>query len=113
MVLLIVRRLTGWLAQVRTAMRQKERAVVALFGIRGIGTLFHLSYALGQDSFSGLDRELWVIVALTVVMSVVLHGGMATPPSITWIDGVTGQGSTVARRWQRTRPRSPTSAALR
>ncbi|MFD5574419.1 cation:proton antiporter [Streptomyces cadmiisoli] len=79
MVLLIVRPLTGWLAQVRTAMRQKERAVVALFGIRGIGTLFYLSYALGQDSFSGLDRELWAIVALTVVMSVVLHGVMATP----------------------------------
>ncbi|MBD0421889.1 cation:proton antiporter [Streptomyces sp. TRM S81-3] len=79
LVLLVVRPLTGWLAQVRTAMGKKERAVVALFGIRGIGSLFYLSYALGQDSFGGLERELWAIVALTVVVSVVLHGVMATP----------------------------------
>ncbi|MGX5210909.1 cation:proton antiporter [Streptomyces violaceus] len=79
LVLLVVRPLTGWLAQVRTAMGKKERAVVALFGIRGIGSLFYLSYALGQDSFGGLGRELWATVALTVVISVVLHGVMATP----------------------------------
>jgi NhaP-type Na+/H+ or K+/H+ antiporter len=79
LVLLVVRPLTGWLAQVRTAMGKKESAVVALFGIRGIGSLFYLSYALGQDSFGGLERELWAIVALTVVISVVLHGIMATP----------------------------------
>ncbi|MEU1849356.1 cation:proton antiporter [Streptomyces sp. NPDC019990] len=79
LVLLVVRPLTGWLAQARCAVGQKERAVVALFGIRGIGSLFYLSYALGQDSFGGLERELWAIVALTVVISVVLHGAMATP----------------------------------
>lgn len=79
LVLLVVRPLTGWLAQARTAVAKKERAVVALFGIRGIGSLFYLSYALGQDSFGGLERELWAVVALTVVISVVLHGVMATP----------------------------------
>ncbi|MYS92927.1 MULTISPECIES: cation:proton antiporter [Streptomyces] len=79
LVLLVVRPLTGWLAQARTAMGEKERAVVAVFGIRGIGSLFYLSYALGQESFGGLERELWAIVALTVVISVVLHGVMATP----------------------------------
>ncbi|MFJ4815989.1 cation:proton antiporter [Streptomyces sp. NPDC088801] len=79
LLLLVVRPLTGWLAQAGPAMGKKERAVVALFGIRGIGSLFYLSYALGQDSFGGLERELWAIVALTVVISVVLHGVMATP----------------------------------
>ncbi|MFJ8047432.1 cation:proton antiporter [Streptomyces luteogriseus] len=79
LVLLVVRPLTGWLAQARTAVGKKERAVVALFGIRGIGSLFYLSYALGQDSFAGLEREFWAVVALTVVISVVLHGAMATP----------------------------------
>ncbi|AMW11848.1 cation transporter [Streptomyces qaidamensis] len=78
-VLLVVRPLAGWPAQARTAMGKKERAVVAVFGIRGIGSLFYLSYALGQDSFGGLERELWAVVALTVVLSVVLHGVMATP----------------------------------
>ncbi|MFF3350790.1 cation:proton antiporter [Streptomyces sp. NPDC002779] len=79
LVLLVVRPLTGWLAQIGTPIGKEERAVVALFGIRGIGSLFYLSYALGQDSFGGLERELWAIVALTVVFSVVLHGVMATP----------------------------------
>ncbi|MEU9166995.1 cation:proton antiporter [Streptomyces sp. NPDC048420] len=79
LVLLVVRPLTGWPAQAGTAVGKQERAVVALFGIQGIGSLFYLSYALGQDSFGGLERELWAVVALTVVISVVLHGGMATP----------------------------------
>ncbi|MEW2426152.1 hypothetical protein AB0911_37260 [Streptomyces nigra] len=38
-----------------------------------------LSYALGRDSFGELERELWAIVALTVVISVVLHRVMAIP----------------------------------
>jgi NhaP-type Na+/H+ or K+/H+ antiporter len=79
LVLLVVRPLTGWPAQARTATGRKERAVIALFGIRGIGSLFYLSYALGQDSFGGLARELWAAVAFTVVISVVLHGVMASP----------------------------------
>lgn len=79
LVLLVVRPLTGWLAQSGSAVGKKERAVVALFGIWGIGSLFYLAYALGQDSFGGLERELWAVVALTVVLSVVLHGAMASP----------------------------------
>ncbi|MDX3516154.1 cation:proton antiporter [Streptomyces caniscabiei] len=79
LVLLVVRPLTGWLALVRSATGRQERVVVSLFGIRGIGSLFYLSYALGQNSFSGLERELWAIVAFTVVISVVLHGATATP----------------------------------
>ncbi|MDQ0714966.1 NhaP-type Na+/H+ or K+/H+ antiporter [Streptomyces luteogriseus] len=86
LVLLVVRPLTGWLAQVRTGTGNKERPVVALFGIRGIGSLFYLSYALGQDSFGGLERDPWAIVALTVVISVVLHGVMATGlPGSPWV----------------------------
>ncbi|MEU6176969.1 cation:proton antiporter [Streptomyces coeruleorubidus] len=79
LVLLVVRPLTGWLAQAKSTTGRLERAVVSLFGIRGIGSLFYLSYALGQNSFSGLDRELWAVVAFTVVVSVMLHGAMATP----------------------------------
>ncbi|WP_028814987.1 cation:proton antiporter [Streptomyces flavidovirens] len=79
LVLLVVRPLTGWLAQVKSTTGRPERVVVSLFGIRGIGSLFYLSYALGQNSFSGLERELWTLVAFTVVVSVVLHGAMATP----------------------------------
>lgn len=79
LVLLVIRPLTGWLAQVKSTMGRPERVVVASFGIRGIGSLFYLSYALGQNPFSGLERELWAVVAFTVVGSVALHGVMAAP----------------------------------
>jgi NhaP-type Na+/H+ or K+/H+ antiporter len=56
----------------------QERRVIAFFGIRGIGSLFYLTYALGQARFPDVDL-LWATVAFVVLASVVLHGVTATP----------------------------------
>jgi NhaP-type Na+/H+ or K+/H+ antiporter len=79
LLLFVVRPLTGWLAQVGTAAGPRERAVIAFFGIRGIGSLFYLAYALGSHGFGVPAGELWAVVTLTVVASVVLHGMTASP----------------------------------
>ncbi|MGW3561351.1 hypothetical protein ACWDNT_29165, partial [Streptomyces sp. NPDC000963] len=50
-----------------------------VFGLRGIGSLFYLAYALGHHGFEGQAKELWVLTATTVALSVVLHGASATP----------------------------------
>jgi NhaP-type Na+/H+ or K+/H+ antiporter len=52
--------------------------VIAFFGVRGVGTLFYIAYALGHGTFGHPDR-LWAIAGLTVACSVVLHGITATP----------------------------------
>jgi NhaP-type Na+/H+ or K+/H+ antiporter len=76
--LLLIRPVTGWLALVGGRTGPRERAVIAFFGVRGIGSLFYLAYALGHGSFADPER-LWAIVGLTVAGSVVLHGVTATP----------------------------------
>lgn len=79
LLLLVIRPFAGWLSQLGGEAGPKERAVTAAFGIRGIGSLFYLAYALGEGDFGGFGRELWAVVAFTVLVSVVLHGTTATP----------------------------------
>ncbi|MCK8681628.1 MULTISPECIES: cation:proton antiporter [Streptomyces] len=79
LLLLVVRPLTGWLGQLGFVAGPRERTVVAVFGLRGIGSLFYLAYALGEHHFGALERQLWAAVGFTVMASVVLHGISATP----------------------------------
>ena len=46
--------------------------------MRGIGSLYYLSYATVNAEFSGID-PVWAIVSLTIVISIILHGVTATP----------------------------------
>ncbi|MEV0585368.1 cation:proton antiporter [Nonomuraea sp. NPDC050310] len=79
LLLLVVRPLTGWLAQLGGPGGPRERAVISFYGIRGIGSLYYLAYALGHADFGVPAEELWAIAAFTVLASVVLHGISATP----------------------------------
>jgi NhaP-type Na+/H+ or K+/H+ antiporter len=56
----------------------KGRAIVAFFGVRGVGSIYYLAYATGQLR---LDTApwLWSTVAFTVALSVLVHGVAATP----------------------------------
>ncbi|MFF0274385.1 cation:proton antiporter [Streptomyces sp. NPDC004330] len=77
--IVVVRPLTGWLAQLGFVTGPRERVVTAVFGLRGIGSLFYLAYALGHHGFEGQARDLWALTAVTVSLSVLLHGIGATP----------------------------------
>jgi sodium/hydrogen antiporter len=79
LLLLVIRPLTGWLAGLGGPAGPRERGVTAFFGIRGIGSLFYLAYALGQADFGVPADELWAVVAFTVLASLVVHGVTATP----------------------------------
>lgn len=61
----------------RSVIRQ-ERAAVAFFGVRGIGSIFYLAWALEEYPFGGAGW-LWATVTFTIIVSVVLHGVLATP----------------------------------
>ncbi|MDX2401584.1 cation:proton antiporter [Streptomyces microflavus] len=76
---LLIRPATGWIAQLRGPGRPNERAATAFFGIRGIGSLFYLAYALGEGEFGAYAREMWAVVVFAVLISVVVHGVAATP----------------------------------
>ncbi len=55
-----------------------EQLTIAFFGVRGIGSLYYLAYAAGEDPVLAQDW-LWSSVAFTVVVSVFVHGVLATP----------------------------------
>ena len=63
---------------------RRERAVVAFFGVRGIGSVYSLAYALGQAEFPDA-RWLWSTVAFTIVASVVIHG-VSVNPAMRWVE---------------------------
>ncbi len=54
------------------------RWITSFYGIRGVGSLFYLSYALSKDDFP-LAEELWAVVGLTVLVSIAVHGLTAGP----------------------------------
>ncbi|HVK27371.1 MAG TPA: cation:proton antiporter [Nocardioides sp.] len=78
--LLVVRPLSGWVALLgsRSGMSTAQRAAVAFFGIRGVGSVYYLAYATGEAPELGTDW-MWSTVAFTITASVVLHGVLATP----------------------------------
>jgi sodium/hydrogen antiporter len=74
----VVRPLAGWMALRGAPGRPAEHWVIAVFGIRGIGSFYYLAYATAHAAFPG-SALLWATVGLVVIVSVVVHGVAATP----------------------------------
>lgn len=49
------------------------------FGIRGVGSLYYLTYAIGQGIDTAIAEQIAWITYMVVVLSVVVHGVSATP----------------------------------
>jgi len=77
--LLVIRPLVGRLALWGAPGYGPEHWVVAAFGIRGIGTLYYVSYALAHVADFPDAEEVWATAAFVVLVSVVVHGIAATP----------------------------------
>ncbi|WKA27318.1 cation:proton antiporter [Bradyrhizobium roseum] len=74
----VVRPIAGWISLWRTNCPTTERAVISFFGIRGLGTIYYLAYALPKGPFE--ETELvWSAACLTVLISIFLHGATVTP----------------------------------
>ena len=83
----VLRPLAGWLALVvghprprvgSHALGPRERRTTAWLGVRGVGSLYYIAYALNETHF-GDHALLWSTVAFTVALSVLVHGVAATP----------------------------------
>lgn len=82
---LVVRPVTG-LAGLTGASdtRRDEGAAIAAFGIRGLGSLYYLAYALGEARFPEA-ATLWTVVSWTVLISLLVHG-ISAPIAMRWLD---------------------------
>jgi NhaP-type Na+/H+ or K+/H+ antiporter len=75
--LFIVRPLIGYMSLAGSTMHWKERLAISFFGIRGMGSVFYLAFALDHAYF-GQTEDLWAVVAFTMLLSIVMHGLTAT-----------------------------------
>ena len=71
--LLLIRPLVVMITLSTARFHIKEKLAIGFFGIRGMGSLFYLSFALNEVDF-GYEDELWSIVAFTMLVSVLIHG---------------------------------------
>lgn len=71
--ILLIRPAVGLLSLAGSGLRTPERLVVAFYGVRGVGSIYYLSYAGSHMDFRN-EAQLWAITACAILASTVLHG---------------------------------------
>ena len=79
LLVLLVRPLSVLAVIGRCELARHQRRLVAWFGIRGVGSLFYLVFALGHGLPPALAQELTGAVLVGIGLSILLHGVSATP----------------------------------
>jgi NhaP-type Na+/H+ or K+/H+ antiporter len=76
---LVIRPLATAIALFRAPLSRAQRAFIAWFGVRGVGSVYYLAYALTHGVSAGPARVLADITLVVVAASIVLHGVSVTP----------------------------------
>jgi NhaP-type Na+/H+ or K+/H+ antiporter len=79
LVLLVVRPLSVALGLLGSSTSPLQRRLIGWFGIRGIGSLYYLSYALNHGLPEAHAPALVALTVAVVVTSIVVHGVSVTP----------------------------------
>lgn len=75
-VLFLVRPISSYIALSRKGLAEPKKWVISFYGIRGIGSLYYLSYAVHYADFPQIT-EVWAITLLVITISVIVHGSSA------------------------------------
>lgn len=84
----VIRPLAGMASFIGSRQSYSERAIISFFGIRGLGSVYYLSYALNRASFEGA-QTLWSVTSFIILLSIILHGTTVTPV-MNWFDRRSG-----------------------
>ena len=76
---LLIRPLAVYIGLLGTHVKGSQRNLMGWFGIRGIGSLYYLLYAINHNIQPALAERLLSITLAVVVASVVAHGISVTP----------------------------------
>ncbi len=77
--LLVVRPVSVVLGLLNSGVPRRQRGLMAWFGIRGVGSLFYLAYAVNHGLEPALGELLVAITLSVVVTSILVHGISVTP----------------------------------
>ena len=79
LLLLVIRPLSVALGLAGSSASISQRMLIGWFGIRGIGSLYYLMFAINQGLDPGLADLLTSLTLSVVVASIVVHGVSVTP----------------------------------
>ncbi len=81
LLLFVIRPGGTWLSTIGSRSPAAKRLLIGWFGIRGVGSLYYLFYALGEglQKTGKVGEQIAWITFLTIVLSIILHGTSATP----------------------------------
>ena len=77
--LLIIRPLGMWLSTIGSDLPKETRTLMGWFGIRGLGSIYYLTYALGKGVKGDPAEQIAWITYSVVVLSIIFHGITAAP----------------------------------
>ncbi|BAZ46067.1 sodium/hydrogen exchanger [Chondrocystis sp. NIES-4102] len=86
-IFLVLRPLGVWLSMLASNVPKKTIALMGWFGIRGLGSIYYLTYALGKG-IKGETAEQIVWITLTVIVLSILIHGISAAPLIGWYEKV-------------------------
>lgn len=84
LLLLVIRPLSALIAFLSLRIGFPQKLVISFFGIRGIGSIYYLTYAANEATFININ-EVWATVSFTILCSILLHG-ISVKPMIAWVD---------------------------
>lgn len=85
LLLLVIRPVGAWISTIGDRLHSTTRLLFGWFGIRGIGSLYYLTYAISNGLPDDIAAQIRWITYITVITSIVVHG-ITTAPLITWHD---------------------------
>ncbi|CAO3422946.1 cation:proton antiporter [Azospirillum endophyticum] len=77
-ILFLVRPVAGLAGLTSVPMPVGEKLAIGFFGIRGIGSIYYIAYALNAAEFD-VPNALWSVTGLIVLLSILIHGITVTP----------------------------------
>jgi NhaP-type Na+/H+ or K+/H+ antiporter len=92
LLLLVIRPAAAAMGMVGSTATWLQRAFIAWFGIRGIGSIYYLMYAIAHGVSEGPARLLTGLTLAVVATSVVVHGVSVTPLMRRYSDATTNGG---------------------
>ena len=75
----VLRPLSVWLGLIGASVSGDQRLLISWFGIRGIGSIYYLMYALNHGLGDALADQAITLTLTAVAVSIVVHGISVTP----------------------------------
>jgi len=82
----LIRPVSGLLGLIDISLPWEKKVVISFFGIRGVGSVYYLMYALYHADFQAAG-EVLALVTVIIIVSVLVHGLLAKP-AVEWIQRV-------------------------